>query len=285
MLNSVPALTAPYMTTNSLPGVVLPMGTPVAEFISTLKVLAIAILISLCYARLEAFPGTYRGCVHIGQLWIFFYPTSCRESVIKLTMSLYINHGRGHQAKIWLPGDFNQPNQADSKEELLSFCLKPDPFPCYAAECDNRGDVRPQAPKRRHPRWCWMRTRRCGRCNILHSRHGLELIELVTLWETQDRKCYHCSGMLADPRIVGRKTHIDHDHNICPQRNHSCKKCRRGLACNPCNTNELSVRKADLWIPSEEENFRRWLEFIGTSNRSKLRNALKHFPEPAPEEQ
>lgn len=29
---------------------------------------------------------------------------------------------------------------------------------------------------------------------------------------------------------------IDHDHNICPRRNHTCEKCRRGAICQGCNT-------------------------------------------------
>lgn len=31
-----------------------------------------------------------------------------------------------------------------------------------------------------------------------------------------------------------RKVHVDHDHTCCPQ-GKSCRYCRRGLACHPCN--------------------------------------------------
>jgi hypothetical protein len=46
-------------------------------------------------------------------------------------MSLYISKGWGKKAStgIWIPGDPDQPNRADSKQELLSFAPSPQELP------------------------------------------------------------------------------------------------------------------------------------------------------------
>jgi hypothetical protein len=64
---------------------------------------------------------------------------------------------------------------------------------------------------------------------------------------------------------------IDHDHNICPQDDHSCERCRRGLACNPCNTHKLSLKP----LYEDDDHLHTWLEFIGLEGRDRLRNALE----------
>ena len=50
------------------------------------------------------------------------------------------------------------------------------------------------------------------------------------MWEAQGGCCYLCGK----PLKVGPRTHTEHDHSCCPN-SRSCRLCRRGLACQPCN--------------------------------------------------
>lgn len=203
-------------------------------------------------------------------------------------MSVYVTTGRGRTAKrrIWNPGDPGSPTLADSKQELISFCRKPDFTSCPKAECSNTCSIYPSKQAKRAPFWCWSRKGICTRCENLYRQHGLELTELIALWEAQDCKCYRypeCSRMLVDPRIpVPRgqgKIVVDHDHTICPRAHHSCKLCRRGLACHLCNVQELSIVKRGMHLLPQGENLIRWLEFIGPEDRTRLKLALEFFPE------
>jgi Recombination endonuclease VII len=129
--------------------------------------------------------------------------------------------------------------------------------------------------------WYWIKRARCGRCQSLRSNHGLTLAELIDMRETQDRRCYYCQKELADPRASRHgSSEIDHDHKVCPKRNHSCERCRRGLACHDCNVQELSQRSAGLWVlPEKSDELVRWLEFLGPEGRDRLRAGLIQFPE------
>jgi Recombination endonuclease VII len=196
-------------------------------------------------------------------------------------MSLYVTTGRGAfaQRKMWIPGDPGTPTTADTKEELLSFCPKPGPSPCPRAECGNMRYVSAKGHQVKRPYWYWSQ-RACMRCENLRQHHGLTLVELIALWEAQDRRCYRCPAMLMDPRIAtarrrGRMV-IDHDHVICPRDLHSCKRCYRGLACNGCNTNKLARRLGDL--PESNEERHRWLASLRPEERDWLRGALRDFP-------
>lgn len=63
------------------------------------------------------------------------------------------------------------------------------------------------------------------------ARHGREVFAVsAAMWEEQGGKCYLCEIYLV-PEAAG----VDHDHRCCP-RNRSCAYCRRGLACDKCNT-------------------------------------------------
>lgn len=65
-------------------------------------------------------------------------------------------------------------------------------------------------------------------------RHGPDIFaEFAVMWEAQQGKCYLCGRPL--DRTNPRKAHVDHDHRCCPQAK-SCRYCRRGIACNDCNT-------------------------------------------------
>ena len=135
--------------------------------------------------------------------------------------------------------------------------------------------------------WTWLRPRRCRRCQDLRSHHGMTLTDLVGLREAQNRQCFKCSKALPNPRIIitgvrgkGREAKIDHDHLICPKTCHSCERCRRGLACQSCNTHSLALRTVGLFIlPEEDEKLSDWLTFLGPEDRDRLRRALTLFPE------
>lgn len=61
-------------------------------------------------------------------------------------------------------------------------------------------------------------------------RHGPHIEEdWAAMWVAQEGNCYLCG----DPLVEGN-VHVDHDHRCCPH-THSCRNCRRGLACNRCN--------------------------------------------------
>lgn len=64
------------------------------------------------------------------------------------------------------------------------------------------------------------------------KRHGLSVEGVARLRAEQQDLCYLCERPLP---VNSRQVHIDHDHSHCP-RNSSCSLCRRGIACQPCNT-------------------------------------------------
>lgn len=219
----------------------------------------------------------------------------CGELPYNESVSLYIIGGRGAggHRNIWVPGDPGTPNSADSKVELLRWSPQPERLSCANAECGNLTQV--YALSRRGGYWSWCVNRFCRRCFDLRRWHGLEFPELVAIWEAQGRQCYRpeCSHMLTDPRLPseGRRAgihkadgswviRIDHDHKICPQDRHSCEKCRRGLACNHCNCQPLSIKSGGSWIlPEKPGDLTRWLEFLGPEGRDRLRAGLIQFPE------
>lgn len=87
-----------------------------------------------------------------------------------------------------------------------------------------RPEVRERENRRR-------RENRDGSADNLRSKHGMSPAQWAELWDAQDGKCYLCG----DDLTSGHDVQIDHDHQCCPQRK-SCIYCRRGLACNRCNT-------------------------------------------------
>lgn len=59
--------------------------------------------------------------------------------------------------------------------------------------------------------------------------HGWQPQDWAAQWAAQDGRCYLCG----EPLDLA-KTVVEHDHRCCgPDR--SCRWCRRGLACHPCN--------------------------------------------------
>lgn len=62
------------------------------------------------------------------------------------------------------------------------------------------------------------------------AHHGSRAPEDVALLlEQQGNHCYLC-----EKPFPGGKQVIDHDHDCCPPQ-YSCRACRRGIACHPCN--------------------------------------------------
>lgn len=64
------------------------------------------------------------------------------------------------------------------------------------------------------------------------KRHGLSPEDVARLRAEQQDLCYLCERPLP---VNSRQVHIDHDHSHCP-RDSSCSFCRRGIACQACNT-------------------------------------------------
>ncbi len=58
------------------------------------------------------------------------------------------------------------------------------------------------------------------------------------MWDAQDGRCYLCGEEMTTARGQGpppTAAVVDHDHRHCPPET-SCNVCRRGLACNRCNS-------------------------------------------------
>lgn len=68
------------------------------------------------------------------------------------------------------------------------------------------------------------------RIALMRSRHGMSPGDWAALWAAQDGCCYLCGDDLTEGAAG-----VDHDHRCCP-RNYSCRGCRRGLACDNCNS-------------------------------------------------
>lgn len=62
----------------------------------------------------------------------------------------------------------------------------------------------------------------------LRKNHGLREEQVAAEIAAQDGKCCYCHRPLAGD------VNIEHDHDHCP-RPTSCRICRRGISCQPCN--------------------------------------------------
>ena len=89
----------------------------------------------------------------------------------------------------------------------------------------NREQINERARRKRDPEHF--------RKRALRVRHGLWPEGWAALWAAQDGRCYLCEDPL--PEGGGNLVVVEHDHRCCPQ-NRSCSRCRRGLACQRCNT-------------------------------------------------
>lgn len=67
------------------------------------------------------------------------------------------------------------------------------------------------------------------RANMRKFQHGITLADKAAMLETQGGCCYLCGDEIMMETAV-----IEHDHRCCPPAR-SCRYCRRGLACQPCN--------------------------------------------------
>jgi hypothetical protein len=67
----------------------------------------------------------------------------------------------------------------------------------------------------------------------LATRHGMRPEDRDAMREDQGGRCCYCERPLPEnPRQI----HIDHDHSCTCGPKKSCQYCRRGLACEACNT-------------------------------------------------
>ena len=79
----------------------------------------------------------------------------------------------------------------------------------------------------------WQRRRQCIQCRNARLYHGYN--SHLEYDEYLGAGCY-ITG------CTNRASCIDHDHAICPQKSHSCEKCRRGPCCASCN---VSLREGE----------------------------------------
>jgi hypothetical protein len=61
--------------------------------------------------------------------------------------------------------------------------------------------------------------------------HRMRPEDWEAMWTAQAGRCYLCDGCLPTERA---QVNLDHDHACCPPRR-SCRWCRRGMTCGPCN--------------------------------------------------
>jgi isochorismate hydrolase len=70
-----------------------------------------------------------------------------------------------------------------------------------------------------------------ARAAVFRWQHsGFTRADKAKMLDDQQGCCYLCGDELTLENAV-----IDHDHRCCPL-GRSCQYCRRGLACNPCNS-------------------------------------------------
>lgn len=67
----------------------------------------------------------------------------------------------------------------------------------------------------------------------LWTRHRMTPEEWDAMRDSQRGRCCYCERPLPEDR---RKIHVDHDHSCTCGPDRSCQYCRRGLACDTCNT-------------------------------------------------
>lgn len=67
----------------------------------------------------------------------------------------------------------------------------------------------------------------------LWFRHRMTPADYQAMWDVQDGRCCYCERPLPEDQ---RQVHIDHDHSCTCGPKNTCSACRRGLACETCNT-------------------------------------------------
>lgn len=85
------------------------------------------------------------------------------------------------------------------------------------------------------------------------KKHSMRPEDFAALWEAQMGRCCYCGNDLPRDR---KQVHVDHDHSCCPP-NKSCGDCRRGLACQGCNTGIGCLRDDPDLMIRVAENLRR----------------------------
>ena len=93
----------------------------------------------------------------------------------------------------------------------------------------NREQVRERDREQKRKRWQGIPPE-VHHANRLRQRHGLTPADKQAMLGAQGGRCYLCGD-----KLPYDKAFIDHDHSCCPQ-GKSCPACRRGLACDSCNT-------------------------------------------------
>ena len=73
----------------------------------------------------------------------------------------------------------------------------------------------------------------CGVCANTRQRYGMNRLEILAIWESQDRKCKICKIPLE--MFLGASNtggHVDHDHETKQIRGILCKRCNAGIGKN-----------------------------------------------------
>lgn len=96
----------------------------------------------------------------------------------------------------------------------------------------------------------------CERDRYLRKHYNLTLDKYLEMLEGQSGGCAICSKT---PEENGRWLAVDHDHECCSSKSHSCGKCVRGLLCVSCNA-------AIAWFKDDENVLVLAAEYI--KNRS-----------------
>jgi hypothetical protein len=122
-------------------------------------------------------------------------------------------------------------------------------------------------------------TLRCATCKRQEATvvHGLTLERYEAMLAAQGGVCAICKRpetIKVHGKVVAMS--IDHDHNCCPTRGRSCRRCVRGLLCRRCNILIGFLRNSVELLPAIAayfQNVAAWRESVGIVPRQEAQGA------------